>query len=109
LRLATLLSRFGLSPVKLKDSEARHRGFEPLDKLGGGIAAKKGVNHDVEGDAHTASEQLGGSAGCFLGHAAPRLAQWHFVCQRRFRALFRSLGAVAPRLRQVLRLVSTKL
>jgi hypothetical protein len=42
LRLATLLSRFGLSPVKLKDSEARHRGFEPLDKLGGGIAAKKG-------------------------------------------------------------------
>jgi hypothetical protein len=48
--------------------------------------------HDVEGDAHTPSEQLGGSAGCFLGHAAPRLAQWHFVCQRRFRAR----GSVRP-------------
>src|SRR6266446_3906630 len=40
--------------------------------------------HDVEGDAHTPSERLGASVGCFLGHAAPRFAQWHVALPTRF-------------------------
>jgi len=37
LRLAALLGRFGLSPIKLKDPLAGEQLFEPVEKLGGGI------------------------------------------------------------------------